>query len=115
MGLEETLASVWRQALIAGCQEVTLQERTFPVRHTPKRHLRQVDFYFDDEAVRGLEQNPETSSHWAQLAREGHKVMQFLSKGRYIANVVDGNLMLYDAAGELCRNEAGGITPPRFS
>ena len=95
MSLEEALACVWRQALIEGCREVTLQHRTFPVRYTPKRNLRQIDFYVDDEAVHGLEQNPETSSHWAQLVREGHQVMQFLSKGHYIANVVDGNVMLY--------------------
>ena len=34
------------------------------------------------------EQNPETKSRWAQMAREGKRVMYFLSEGRYIANVV---------------------------
>jgi hypothetical protein len=53
MSLEETLTSVWRQALIEGCQEVTLQERASPVRCTPKRHLRQVDFYIDNKVLRG--------------------------------------------------------------
>jgi hypothetical protein len=46
-------------------------------------------------ALRGLEQNPKTESRWAQLARAGHKVMQFLSAGRYIGNVVDGKVTLY--------------------
>jgi len=41
------------------------------------------------------EQNPETKSRWAQLAREGKKVMQFLSGGRYVANVVDGKATVY--------------------
>jgi hypothetical protein len=45
--------------------------------------------------MRGLEQNPETSSRWAQLSRQGHRIMQFLSGGRYIANVVDGKVTLY--------------------
>ena len=29
------------------------------------------------------------------LAREGNKVMQFLSRGRYIAVVVDGEVQFY--------------------
>jgi hypothetical protein len=95
MSLDEALLTVWRQALAEGAREVKLNGRSFPVRMTPKKHLRQVDFYFGDEAVRGLEQNPQTSSRWAKLAREGHKVMQFLSEGRYIANVVDGKVVLY--------------------
>jgi len=45
--------------------------------------------------LRGLEQNPKTESRWAQLARAGHKVMQFLSAGRYIGNVVDGKVTIY--------------------
>ena len=45
--------------------------------------------------MRGLEQNPKTESRWAQLARAGHKVMQFLSAGRYIGNVVDGKVTIY--------------------
>jgi hypothetical protein len=52
--------------------------------------LRQVDFLFDGNQIRGLEQNPETKSQWAQMARSGSKVMQFLGEGRYMANVVDG-------------------------
>jgi hypothetical protein len=33
----------------------------------------------------------------AQLAREGKKVMQFLSGGQYIAVVVDGKVQIYGA------------------
>ena len=61
---------------------------------TPKRRLRRVDFVFDGNEIRGLEQNPETKSRWAQLARAGKKVMQFLSEGRYVANVVDRKVNL---------------------
>jgi len=46
-------------------------------------------------ALRGLEQNPNTDSRWAQLARKGHKVMQFLDAGRYVGVVVDGKVTLY--------------------
>jgi hypothetical protein len=53
-----------------------------------------VDFVFDGNEIRGLEQNPETKSRWAQMVRAGKKVMQFLSEGRYVANVVDGKVTL---------------------
>ena len=69
---------------------------SFPVRRTPKRRLRQVSFVFDGNRIRGLEQNPETKSRWAQMARAGKKVKQFLSEGRYVANLVDGKPTLYD-------------------
>jgi hypothetical protein len=42
---------------------------------TSRSKLREVDFQFDGQGFRGLEQNPKTSSRWAQLAREGNKVM----------------------------------------
>ncbi len=95
MDLEEALISVWRQSLVEGRQEVSLNGGNFPIRHTAKNRLRQVDFSFDGKEIRGLEQNPKTSSRWAELARTGHKVMQFLSGGRYIANVADGKVTLY--------------------
>jgi len=66
-----------------------------PFAELPSTALRQVDFVFDGTEIRGLEQNPETKSGWAQMARAGRKVMQFLSEGRYIANVVDGKVTLY--------------------
>ena len=74
---------------------VKLDTEDYPVRHTPKRRLREVDFMFDGNKIRGLEQNPETKSRWAQMARSGKKVMQFLSEGRYVANVADGKVTIY--------------------
>ena len=50
---------------------------------------------FAEEEWRGLEQNPETSSRSAKLAREGKKVMQFLRQGRYVAVVADGQVFTY--------------------
>jgi hypothetical protein len=93
---EETLIEVWRQALVENAKAVELGTERYPVRRTPKRGLRQVDFVFDGDEIRGLEQNRETKSRWAQLARSGKKVMQFLSEGRYLANVVDGKVTFYD-------------------
>lgn len=95
MTLQEAMVAVWRGALLEGRHEVTLDEQTFKVRQTPRKHLREVDLTFQGQALRGLEQNPRTDSRWAQLAREGHMVMQFLVAGRYVGNVVDGKVTLY--------------------
>src|SRR5882762_9894092 len=95
MTLEEAMVKAWRQALVERAAEVEFGGETCPVRETPRKHLREVDFVFDGQTLRGLEQNPKTESRWAQLARTGHKVMQFLSAGRYIGVVVDGKATLY--------------------
>ena len=92
---EQTLVEVWRQALVENAGVVELAKERYPVRQTSKHHLRQVDFIFAGNEIRGLEQNPDTKSRWAQLARAGKKVMQFISEGRYVANVVDGKVTLY--------------------
>ena len=77
---------------------VELGGKRYSVRRTPRKGLRQVDFVFGGNEIRGLEQNPDTKSRWAQLARSGKKVMQFLHEDRYVANVVDGKLTRYGSA-----------------
>ena len=94
--LEEALVDVWRQTLVENAKVVVLGTNRYTVRRTPKQDLRQVDFAFDGNEIRGLEQNPKTKSRWAEIARAGKKVMQFLSAGRYVANVADGKVTLYD-------------------
>ena len=96
---EQALIEVWRQALVENAKVVELGSERYPVRSTPKRGLRQVDFVLDGNEIRGLEQNPQTKSRWAQMARSGKKVMQFLSEGRYVANVVDGRVTWYGGRG----------------
>ncbi len=95
MTLEEAMVAVWRGTLVEDKAEVELDGQKFCVRTTPKKHLREIDFVFEGQTLRGLEQNPQTESRWAQLARQGHKVMQFLDAGRYVGNVVDGKVTLY--------------------
>lgn len=92
---EETLIEVWRQALVENVEVVELGAERYAVKRTAKSRLRRVDFMFEGNEIRALEQNPKTKSRWAQLARSGRKVMQFLSNGRYVANVVDGKVKLY--------------------
>jgi hypothetical protein len=87
LSFEQALTEVWRQALVENAKVVELGTERYPVRLTSKHRLRQVDFVFEGHEIRGLEQNPETKSRWAQMARAGKKLMQFLSEGRYVANV----------------------------
>jgi hypothetical protein len=93
--LEETLIEVWRQAFTEDAKVVVLGNDRYPVVRTSRRKLREVDFLFEGKEIRGLEQNPDTKSRWAAMAKDGKQVMQFLVEGRYVANVVDGKVKLY--------------------
>ena len=70
---EQALVAVWRQVLVEDRVSVEWETKRYPVRQTPKSKLRQVDFVFEGDEIRGLEQNPETKSRWAQMARSGKK------------------------------------------
>jgi len=93
--LQNVLTAVWQQALVENASLVEIEGQHFPVKRTSRHRLRQVDFRFGGEEFRGLEQNPDTSSRWAQLARKGQKVMQFLRAGRYLAVIADGKMTAY--------------------
>jgi hypothetical protein len=93
--LKRALISVWQQALVEDRNAVELEDQSYPVKRTSRHHLRQVDFTAEGQPLRALEQNPETGSRWTKLAREGKKVMQVLSNGRYFAVVVDGKVISY--------------------
>jgi hypothetical protein len=90
--LDNALLSVWRQVLLENKKRVTLGDNSYPVQRTAKSKLAQADFDFAGQHIRGLQQNPATSSRWAELARSGAKVMQFLVAGRYIAAISDGKI-----------------------
>jgi hypothetical protein len=69
--LEEAMVAVWRDTLVECKAEVELQGQKFAERETPRKRLREVDFVFEGQPLRGLEQNPKTESRWAQLGRQG--------------------------------------------
>jgi hypothetical protein len=48
MTLEEALVRVWQQTLVDGAADVEPDGKTFPVRETPRKRLREVDFVFDE-------------------------------------------------------------------
>jgi hypothetical protein len=95
MTLAETLVAVWRQILVERAAAAEIDGVTYPAVRTSTNRLWQVDFKFEGHALRGIEQNPKTKSRWAQLARSGKRVMQFLDGSRYLAVVVDGKVTLY--------------------
>ncbi len=43
-----------------------------------------------------IEQNPQKSSEWAELARAGRRVAWVMRDGRYLARVVDGEVTFLD-------------------
>jgi hypothetical protein len=95
LSLEDALLTGYQQSFVENRKTVVLEEKSFPVRVTAKRKLKQVDFQHEGRELRGLEQNPETKSRWAAMARIGKKVMQFLEGGRYVAVVADGEVHFY--------------------
>src|SRR5260370_3874346 len=95
MTLEEALVAVWRGALVEGAVEGELDGQRFPVRETPRKQLREVDFVFEGQPLRGLEQNPKTESRVPRCAKALHKLTQSLAAVRYICNAVDGKVTIY--------------------
>ncbi|MGH9863098.1 MAG: hypothetical protein ACRD35_06710 [Candidatus Acidiferrales bacterium] len=95
MTLRGALISVWRQALVEEKKTIELAGESYPVKATRRRGLRTVEFSYAGQRLDAIEQNPQTTSRWAQLARRGQRVMQFTCQGRYIANVAEGKLTRY--------------------
>ncbi len=97
MTLEQTLMSVWRQILAENKLSVVVNRKRCPVGFTRSKQLRTVEFPFRRYLVVGVEQNPDTQSRWAALARRGKHIMQFSCAGRYVGNVCEGKLLRYAA------------------
>jgi hypothetical protein len=59
--------------------------------------LKVRSFLVDGKKLVAIEQNPNTSSFWAQLAQKGNKVVQFKdsSTNKYVAVSVNGNITEY--------------------
>jgi hypothetical protein len=59
--------------------------------------LRTVRAKINGREIQAIEQNREKPSHWGQLARKGHQVVQFqdVVTRKYLAVVVDGEVTEY--------------------
>lgn len=97
MNLSESLVEAWRQALVEGRPEVELAGRHHRVGRTRAQGLRTISFLYGEHMIEGIEQNPEKTSRWAQLAREGKRLMQFKFRNRFFANVCEGVVTKYPA------------------
>lgn len=77
---------------------VELDGKRLRVRRTSASHLRRVAFTMDGRDYEAIEQNPDKPSRWGQLARAGHKVVQFkdAKSNRFVAVAVDGNVTVYN-------------------
>ncbi len=76
---------------------VDVQGQSIQVKRTSSNRLRMVSFELDGRKYDAIEQNREKPSRWGQLARKGHKVVQFrdVATNKYIAVAVDGDVKVY--------------------
>jgi hypothetical protein len=74
------------EALFNGQETVEIEGKVYRMEYTSMQELRK----FRIEGYSFIEQNPDKSSRWAEMAREGHQIM-WVMKGRgYLAQVRDG-------------------------
>ncbi len=85
-----------------GAEEVILDEQIARVKRIGRARLRMVEFRANGQLLEAIEQNPEKPSHWGQLAREKHQVVQFMDPEthKYVAVSVDGKVKAYASKGE---------------
>ena len=89
------MLAVWRQALVDEKPVVEIDGQRCRVSKTPSKRLRTVMFDYGEHRITGIEQNPRTTSRWAELARRGERIMQFSVQRRYVGNVCEGKLVRY--------------------
>jgi hypothetical protein len=91
----ELMKSVAEQMMAVG--RVTIQGKSVPVTRTSYQRLRTLRFDMNGRQYQAIEQNAEKPSRWGQLAREGHRVVQFrdVGTGKYVAVAVDGDVKEY--------------------
>ena len=77
--------------------EVLVEGQARRVERTGSRRFRTVRFALGGKEYQAIEQNPEKSSRWAELARSGQRIMQFSYSHRYFANVCEGVVNRYPA------------------
>jgi hypothetical protein len=91
----ELMTSVAEQMMSGGT--VVAHGKNIPVKHTSYQRLRNVTFEMNGRQYQAIEQNAEKPSRWGQLARDGHRVVQFreVATGKYVAVAVDGKVKEY--------------------
>ena len=72
-------------------------EQKLRVTRVGSGRLRTVRVRINGRDIQAIEQNRKKPSHWGQLARKGHQVVQFqdVMTKKYVAVVVDGEVTEY--------------------
>jgi hypothetical protein len=91
----ELLSSIAEQMWTS--PSVTVNGKNIPVKRSSYQRLKMLSFDMNGRKYQAIEQNAEKPSRWGQLAREGHRVVQFrdVQTGKYVAVAVDGNVKGY--------------------
>ena len=94
--MDHGVLSVVAEQMMIGAV-VSVEGRSYKVARTGSRRFRTVRFAVGGKEYQAIEQNAEKPSRWGQLAREGHRVVQFrdVVSGKYVAVVVDGKVTEY--------------------
>jgi len=89
------LQSVAEQLL--NSTKINLDGKISRVTRTSSQRLRTAAFEMNGRQFQAIEQNATKPSRWAQLAREGHQVVQFkdVQTSRFVAVSVDGEITEY--------------------
>jgi hypothetical protein len=76
---------------------VAIGGKVIPVKQTTSHKLKFVQFAMNGREYQAIEQNAAKPSRWGELARQGHRVVQFrdLCTGKYVAVSVDGQVTEY--------------------
>ena len=78
------------EGIFNNMETIELWGYKYYLEYTPRKGLR----LYEIEGYSYLEQNPDTGSNWAKMARGGHQIMWVLKGRRYLAQVRDG--VFYD-------------------
>jgi DNA replicative helicase MCM subunit Mcm2 (Cdc46/Mcm family) len=94
--LDTALLSSVAEQLMSG-NKVEVGGQTLSVQRTIRNRFRCVKFSVDGAEFEAIEQNAAKPSRWGELARAGHRIVQFreTGSGRYVAVAVDGKVTVY--------------------
>ncbi len=86
--LKDTTLKVY-EAVFGGQATVEVDGVTYVIEKSSKSRLRSVEI----DGLAFIEQNPHKDSRWAQLARDGSRIMWVMKGRQYVARVMDGKFL----------------------
>lgn len=91
----ELMKSIAEQMMASA--PVSINGKVIPVKRTGYQRLKTLAFDMNGKKYQAIEQNAEKPSRWGQLARAGHRVVQFkdVQTGKFVAVSVDGAVKEY--------------------